>query len=101
MKQSTPPEPFSETELLKLITVTTLTAVSKLALKAKNEPQEIINAAVKSGYTLQGSYAALREAGHRMRRERCDKGQTLRVKLKKLIEQSQALEKKMTESARA
>jgi hypothetical protein len=36
-----------------------------------------------------------------MRRERCDKGQTLRVKLKKLIEQSKALEKKMTESARA
>lgn len=99
MKQSTPPEPFNETELLKLISVTTLTAVCKLALKAKNEPQEIINAAVKSGYTLQGTYAALREAGHRMRRERCDKGQTLRVKLKKLIEQSKALEKKMTESA--
>ena len=99
MKQSTPPDPFNETELLKLIAVTTLTAVCKLALKAKNEPQEIVNAAVKSGYTLQGAYAALREAGHRMRSERCDKGQTLRLKLKKLIEQSKALEKKMTESA--
>jgi hypothetical protein len=101
MKQSELPEPFTKTELLKLIKATTLTQVSKIALKSGNTTKDILEAALESQYTRQGVYSAVRGAGHRMRKERSDKGQTLRVKLNKLIEQSKALEKEMTESARA
>jgi len=93
--------PFTRTELLKLIAVTTLTQVSKLSFKAGNTADDIVGAALEADYTRQGAYNAIRSAGHRTRKERSDKGQTLRLKINKLIEQSKALEKEMTESARA
>jgi hypothetical protein len=95
MKQSEPPEPFTKTELSKLIKATTLTQVAKIALKAGNTPEDLLAAALESQYTRQGVYAAVRAAGHRMRKERSDKGQTLKLKISKLIEQANALQAKL------
>ena len=99
MKQSEPPEPFTKTELSKLIKATTLTQVAKIALKAGNTPEDLLAAALESQYTRQGVYAAVRAAGHRMRKERSDKGQTLKLKISKLIEQANALQAKLQEEA--
>lgn len=95
MKQSESPEPFTKTELLKLIKATTLTQVSKIALKSGNTPEDLLVAALESQYTRQGVYAAVRAAGHRMRKERSDKGQTLKLKIGKLIDQARALEARL------
>jgi hypothetical protein len=95
MKQSEPPEPFTKTELSKLIKATTLTQVAKIALKAGNTPEDLLVSALESQYTRQGVYAAVRAAGHRMRKERSDKGQTLKLKISKLIEQANALQAKL------
>jgi hypothetical protein len=95
MKQSEPPEPFTKTELSKLIKATTLTQVAKIALKVGNTPEDLLDAALESQYTRQGVYAAVRAAGHRMRKERSDKGQTLKLKINKLIEQANALQAKL------
>jgi hypothetical protein len=82
---------------LKLIAVTTLTQVSKLAFKAGNTADDIVGAALEADYTRQGAYNAIRSAGHRTRKERSDKGQTLRLKINKLVEESIALQAKVKE----
>ena len=89
--------PFARTELLKLIAVTTLTQVSKLAFKAGNTADDIVGAALEADYTRQGAYNAIRAAGHRTRKERSDKGQTLRLKINKLVEDANALQAKVKE----
>ena len=99
MKQSEPPEPFTKTELLKLIKATTLAQVAKIALKSGNTPDDLLDAALESQYTRQGVYAAVRAAGHRMRKERSDKGQTLKLKINKLIEEAKALESRLTQQS--
>lgn len=99
MKISKPPIPLEQTEVSKLILITTLTKVSKLALKSGTSIDVIINAALDSGYTRQGVYAALREAGYRTRKERSDKGVTLRSKLDRLIEQANALQAKLNQQS--
>ena len=66
--------PFTRTELLKLIAITTLTQVAKLAFKAGNTADDIVGAALEADYTRQGAYNAIRSAGHRTRKERSDKG---------------------------
>ena len=93
------PEPFSKTELLKLIAATTLTNVVKIAMKAGNSIEEITAAGLESGYTRQGVYSAIRSAGFRTRSERSDKGQTLKVKIGKLIDQARALEARLTQQS--
>lgn len=89
------PEPFSKTELLKLIAATTMTNVVKIAMKAGNTISEITAAGLEADYTRQGVYAAIRSAGFRTRSERSDKGQTLKVKIGKLIDQARALEARL------
>ena len=89
------PEPFSKTELIKLIAATTMTTVVKIAMKAGNSIEEITAAGLESGYTRQGVYSAIRSAGFRTRSERSDKGQTLKVKINKLIEEARALEARL------
>ena len=93
------PEPFTKTELLKLLSVTTMTAAAKLALKAGNVPEDLAVAGMEAGYTRQGVFSALRATGHRVRKERSDKGQTLKLKLNKLIEQANALQAKLTQES--
>ena len=93
------PEPFTKTELLKLLSVTTMTAAAKLALKAGNVPEDLATAGMEAGYTRQGVFSALRATGHRIRKERSDKGQTLKLKLNKLIEQANALQAKLTQES--
>jgi hypothetical protein len=92
-------EPFTKTELLKLIAVTTMTQVSKLALKAGNTVEDLAAAGAEAGYTRQGVFSAVRAAGHRFRKERSDKGQTLKLKLNKLIEQANALQAKLAQES--
>ena len=89
------PEPFSKTELIKLIAASTMTTVVKIAMKAGNSIEEITAAGLESGYTRQGVYSAIRSAGFRTRSERSDKGQTLKVKINKLIEEARALEARL------
>jgi hypothetical protein len=89
------PEPFTKTELLKLIAASTLTTVVKIAMKAGNTIPEITAAGLEAEYTRQGVYAAIRSAGFRTRAERSDKGQTLKVKIGKLIDQARALEARL------
>ena len=89
------PEPFSKTELIKLIAASTMTTVVKIAMKAGNSIEEITAAGLESGYTRQGVYSAIRSAGFRTRSERSDKGQTLKVKIGKLIEEAKALEARL------
>jgi hypothetical protein len=91
------PEPFSKTELLKLIAASTMTNVVKIAMKAGNSIEEITAAGLEAEYTRQGVYSAIRSAGFRTRSERSDKGQTLRAKLNQLIEQSKALQAKLAQ----
>jgi hypothetical protein len=93
------PEPFTKTELLKLLSVTTMTNIAKFSLKAGNTPEDLAVAGMEAGYTRQGVFSALRATGHRVRKERSDKGQTLKLKLNKLIEQATALQAKMQEEA--
>jgi len=93
------PEPFAKTELLKLIAATTMTNVVKIAMKAGNSIEEITAAGLESGYTRQGVYSAIRSAGFRTRSERSDKGQTLKVKIGKLIDQARALEARLTQQS--
>ena len=91
------PEPFTKTELLKLIAASTLTTVVKIAMKAGNSIEEITEAGLEAEYTRQGIYSAIRSAGFRTRSERSDKGQTLKVKINKLIEEARALEARLTQ----
>jgi len=93
------PEPFAKTELIKLIAATTMTNVVKIAMKAGNSIEEITAAGLESGYTRQGVYSAIRSAGFRTRSERSDKGQTLKVKIGKLIDQARALEARLTQQS--
>ena len=93
------PEPITKTELLKILSVTTMTAAAKLALKAGNVPEDLAAAGTEAGYTRQGVFSALRATGHRIRKERSDKGQTLKLKLNKLIEQANALQAKLTQES--
>jgi len=89
--------PFTRTELLKLIAITTLTQVSKLAFKAGNTADDIVGAALEADYTRQGAHNAIRSAGHRTRKERSDKGQTLRLKINKLVDEAKALQEKLAQ----
>jgi len=93
------PEPFTKTELLKLLSVTTMTQVAKLAIKAGNTIESIAEAGGEAAYTRQGVFAALRATGHRVRKERSDKGQTLKIKLNRLIEQANALQAKLAQES--
>jgi len=93
------PSPFSRTEILKILAATTLTNVAKIALRAGNTADDIAEAALEANYTRQGAYAALRSAGFRTRKERSDKGQTLKVKINKLIEEAKILESRLTEQS--
>ena len=93
------PEIFTKTELIKLIAATTMTNVVKIAMKAGNSIEEITAAGLESGYTRQGVYSAIRSAGFRTRSERSDKGQTLKVKIGKLIEEAKALEARLTQQS--
>jgi hypothetical protein len=93
------PEPFSKTELLKLIAASTMTTVVKIAMKAGNTIPEITAAGLEAEYTRQGVYSAIRSAGFRTRTERSDKGQTLKVKIGKLIEEARALEARLTQQS--
>ena len=93
------PEPFTKTELLKLLSVTTMTNVAKFSLKAGNTAEDLAAAGTEDGYTRQGVFSALRATGHRVRKERSDKGQTLKLKLNKLIEQANALQAKLTQES--
>jgi len=99
MKQSELLEPFTKTELLKLIKAITLTQVAKIALKSGNTTDNILEAALESQYTRQGVYSAVRGAGHRMRKERSDKGMTLKIKISKLIEEAKSLEAKLAQQS--
>lgn len=97
MKSNIPIAPLERTDLLKLIPLMTLTKLAKLALKSGTPVPEFIEAALEGGYTKTGGYHALREAGHRTRGVRSDKGQTLKLKLNRLIEQAQTLQAKLSE----
>lgn len=93
------PEPFTKTELIKLIAASTMTTVVKIAMKGGNTIADITEAGLESGYTRQGVYSAIRAAGFRTRSERSDKGQTLKVKINKLIEEARALEARLTQQS--
>lgn len=97
MKTPIPVQTFSRTELLKLIAVTTMTQVAKIALKAGNTVEDLVEAGMEAKYTRQGVISAVRACGHRTRKERSDKGQTLRVKIGRLIEEAKALEAKLAQ----
>jgi len=87
--------PFTKTELIKLIAASTMTTVVKIAMKGGNTIADITEAGLEADYTRQGVYAAIRAAGFRTRSERSDKGQTLKVKIGKLIDQARALEARL------
>jgi hypothetical protein len=89
------PTPFTKTELIKLIAASTMTTVVKIAMKGGNTIADITEAGLEADYTRQGVYAAIRAAGFRTRSERSDKGQTLKVKIGKLIDQARALEARL------
>ena len=93
------PEPFTKTELLKLLSVTTMTNVAKFSLKAGNTAEDLAAAGTEAGYTRQGVFSAVRATGHRVRKERSDKGQTLKIKLNRLIEQANALQAKLAQES--
>jgi hypothetical protein len=101
MNSSTSPSPFSKTELQKLLAVTTMTHVAKLALKAGNTVDDLIEAGVESQYTRQGVYSAIRKTGKRVRAVRSDKGLTLKRKINRLIEEARALEARLEGEADA
>ena len=89
--------PFSATELQKLLGITTMTQVAKLALKAGNTVDDLLSAGAQAQYTRQGVYQAIRNAGHRTRKLRSDKGLTLKRKIGRLLEQAKAMEAKLVE----
>lgn len=95
MKSTYPIVPLERTDLLKLVPLMTLTKLAKLAMKSGTPAVTFVEVAVESGYTSAGGYNALREAGHRTRAVRSDKGQTLKIKLNRLIEQANALQAKL------
>jgi hypothetical protein len=76
-----------------------MTTVVKIAMKGGNTIADITESGLESGYTRQGVYSAIRAAGFRTRSERSDKGQTLKVKIGKLIEEARALEAKLTQQS--
>jgi ABC-type amino acid transport substrate-binding protein len=98
MTSKYPVVPLEQTDIIKLIPLMTLTKVAKIAVKSGTLPAVVIDAAIESGYTRQGAFAALRGAGVRERRVRSDKGKTLRKKLDGLIEQANALREKLAQS---
>ena len=93
------PEPFTKTELIKLIAASTMPNVVKIAMKGGNSIEEITEAGLEADYTRQGIYSAIRSAGFRTRSERSDKGQTLKVKIAKLMEEAKALEAMLTQQS--
>jgi hypothetical protein len=93
------PEPFTKTELIKLIAASTMPNVVKIAMKGGNSIEEITEAGMEADYTRQGIYSAIRSAGFRTRSERSDKGQTLKVKIAKLMEEARALEARLTQQS--
>lgn len=97
----TSPSPFSKTELQKLLAVTTMTNVAKLAFKAGNTVDDLIEAGVESHYTRQGVYSAIRKTGKRVRAVRSDKGMTLKRKVNRLIEEAKALEAKLSQDSKS
>lgn len=97
----TSPSPFSKTELQKLLAVTTMTNVAKLALKAGNTVDDLIEAGVESQYTRQGVYSAIRKTGKRVRAVRSDKGMTLKRKINRLIEEAKVLEAKLSQDSKS
>lgn len=99
MKSNIPIVPLERTDLLKLIPLMTLTKLAKIALKSGTGASEFVDAAMEAGYTSAGGYNALREAGHRTRGVRSDKGQTLKIKLNRLIEQANALQAKLAQQS--
>jgi xanthine dehydrogenase iron-sulfur cluster and FAD-binding subunit A len=99
MKSIIPIVPLERTDLLKLIPLMTLTKLAKLAMTSGTPVPEFIEAALEAGYTRAGGYNALREAGHRIRKVRSDKGQTLKIKLNRLIEQAKSLQEKLTQES--
>ena len=97
MKLTASPQPLERTELLKLMVLTPLTKATKMALKSGTTPETILLCAVECGYTRAGAYSALREAGHRTRKVRSDKGLTIRNRIQKLINQARDLEAKLAQ----
>ena len=94
---TSPSNPFTATELQKLLEVTTMAQVAKLALKAGNTVEDLLAAGDQASYTRQGVYLAIRNAGHRTRKVRSDKGLTLKRKIGRLLEQAKVLEAKLAE----
>lgn len=97
MTSPTSPNPFSAIELQKLLGLTTMTQVAKLALKAGNTVDDLLSAGAQAQYTRQGVYQAVRNAGHRTRKVRSDKGLTIRNRIQKLIDQARDLEAKLAQ----
>lgn len=98
MTSKFPIVPLERTDLLKLIPLATLTKIAKFAVKSGTPASVFVEASVEAGYTSQGAYSALRSAGYRTRKERSDKGNTLRTKINRLIEQAQELQTRLTQS---
>ncbi len=98
MTSKFPIVPLERTDLLKLIPLATLTKIAKLAVRSGTPASVFVEASVEAGYTSQGAYSALRSAGYRTRKERSDKGNTLRTKINRLIEQAHELQTRLTQS---
>lgn len=97
MKLNIPTVPLEKTDLHKILPLMTLTKAAKLALKSGTSPDTILDVAVECGYTRAGGHHALREAGHRTRKVRSDKGRTIRNRIQKLIDQARELESKLAQ----
>lgn len=90
--------PLEQTDIRKLLPLMTLTKAARIALKSGTTPEVILSAAMESGYTRAGGYHALREAGHRTRKVRSDKGRTIRNRIQTLIDQARELESKLAQT---
>ena len=90
--------PLEQTDICKLLPLMTLTKAARIALKSGTTPEVILSAAMQSGYTRAGGYHALREAGHRTRKVRSDKGRTIRNRIQTLIDQARELESKLAQT---
>lgn len=97
MKSTYPIVPLERTDLLKLIPLMTLTKLAKIAVRSGTPANTFVEAAMEASYTSAGAFNALREAGHRTRAVRSDKGKTLKIKLNRLIEQANALQAKLAQ----
>ena len=75
--------------------------VAKLALKAGNTVEDLLAAGDQASYTRQGVYLAIRNAGHRTRKVRSDKGLTLKRKIDRLMEQAKVLEAKLSQDSKS